>query len=743
MPTVNNILESSTESPSPSLDIGDIYYVLFRHKWKILFFALAGVVAAALLYQFTVPVYYSEAKLLVRYVMEVKSAEVARSDQQIQSASSGGDSIINSEIEILSSFDLCLQVAAAVGPEKIMVGSERVLGPGGGGSNFNAQAAQVIMKGLSVEQVRRGNVIKIRFAHSNPEVVQPVVQQLIKAYLDRHVEIHRPMVDGDDALAKQADLLRSRLIRTEEELQKLKNKANVISVEDSKKAYTEQLSRIQQDIFNTEAEIAEQKAAAAEAGIRAPVTNQSLAAEPGVSQEKLNEYRATLVRFETLRNREFDLLSVQRYTTNNPLVKAVRQQLTEIEEQKTKQEQETPQLANYSIPTATTSGPVPGFPEAPNRVKRLEARLTILKSQFETVRTNVASLDALETDISQLQLRKELETKNYRYLAGGVEQARFDEALGSRKLSNINVIQVESPPSRSSTQRFKLVSMALVGGLALGIGLAFLIELFLDRTLKRPIEVEARLHLPLFFTFPRVALGGPKPGRPLIGGANGASAPSTESVTIVPAPFEGAMRPLMEDLRDRTLQHFEGNHKKPKLVGVTGCTVGVGVSTIAAGLAAALSEAAEGSVLLVDMNLGHGVAHPFFNGKSSCGIVDAIGGETRQSGFVSENLYLAKAARGKDLETRSLPKRISEIMPKLKASDFDYIIFDLPPITRAGSTLRLAGMMDLSLLIVEAEKDEQGVLTTASALLAESKANVSVVMNKVRSYVPAWLHREL
>ena len=209
------------------------------------------------------------------------------------------------------------------------------------------------------------------------------------------------------------------------------------------------------------------------------------------------------------------------------------------------------------------------------------------------------------------------------------------------------------------------------------------------------------------------------------------------------APFEDAMRPLMEDLRDCTLSHFEDNNKKPKLVGVTGCTVGVGVSTIAAGLAATLSEVGGGKVLLVDMNMGNGVAHPFFNGKSSCGIVEAIEGENRQSGLVSENLYLAKAARGKDLESRALPKRLSEIMPKLKASDFDYIIFDLPPITRTGSTLRLAGLMDLSLLVIEAEKDEQGIVTTASALLAESKANVSVVMNKVRSYVPPWLQREL
>ena len=739
MSNTNNNLENPPDLPSTALDIGDIYFVLFRHKWKIAFFALVGIIGALVLYNVTPPMYYSEAKLLVRYVLETKSSEVARSDQQIQSANSGEGSIINSEIEILSSFDLSLQVAAAIGPDKI-------LGiVSGSGTNLTAVAAQVIVKRLAVEKIDKSNVIKIKFTHPDPAIVQPLVQQLIKFYFLRHEEIHRPIEDGDEALVKQADQLRFRLIETDEELRKLKTKARVISVEDAKKAYTEQISKIQQEIFNTEAEIAEQKVVALESGVRTPGTNQSVAAEPGVSIEKLNEYRVTLARLEMLRNKEFDLGS--QYTEANPLVKAVRQQIVESEAQKKKLELETPKLENYSLPPAATASPLAGFsggfPEVRNRVNQLEAKLTTLKNQIERVRQDVASLDALETEISQLQIKKELETQKYRYLAGGVYQARFDEALGSRKLSNINVIQAESPPARDKSARGKLVGMALAGGLGLGIGLAFLLEMFLDRTLKRPVEVETKLRLPLFFTFPRLAPGHRKPTRPLIGGAAGDADRSSEDQVKTLTPFEDDMRPMMEELRDQTLSHFDGNHKKPKLVGVTGCSTGAGVSTIAAGLATTLSESGGGNVLLVDMNMGNGVAHPFFNGKSACAIMDAVEGEKRKLGFVSENLYLAKAARGKDLESLTLPRRLSDIMPKLKASDFDFIVFDLPAITRGGSALRLAGMMDLNLLVVEAEKDEQGVLTTASALLAESKANASVVLNKVRSYVPTWLHREL
>ena len=41
-----------------------------------------------------------------------------------------------------------------------------------------------------------------------------------------------------------------------------------------------------------------------------------------------------------------------------------------------------------------------------------------------------------------------------------------------------------------------------------GIALAFLLELYLDPTLKRPIEVETRLHLPLFLSIPDAGQNG-------------------------------------------------------------------------------------------------------------------------------------------------------------------------------------------------------------------------------------------
>src|SRR6266850_4395146 len=55
---------------SGSMTLGDVYFVVFRHKWKIILFALAGLVAAATFYFLNPPLYQSEAELFIRYITD-------------------------------------------------------------------------------------------------------------------------------------------------------------------------------------------------------------------------------------------------------------------------------------------------------------------------------------------------------------------------------------------------------------------------------------------------------------------------------------------------------------------------------------------------------------------------------------------------------------------------------------------------------------------------------------------------
>src|SRR6266404_1313681 len=170
------------QAQNAGINLKDIYYVLFRHKWKIIVFSLAGIIAAAGLYALSPPTYQSEAKLFVPYVLERERQTLnsAAKDSEIRPTETG--SIINSELEILRSFDLYTEVADLVGPEKI-------LSKAGVGNRI--QAADVIGKNLEVEAIGRSSTIRVVFRHSNPDVVQPVLRHLIERYQKKHVEVHR------------------------------------------------------------------------------------------------------------------------------------------------------------------------------------------------------------------------------------------------------------------------------------------------------------------------------------------------------------------------------------------------------------------------------------------------------------------------------------------------------------------------------------------------------------------------
>ena len=79
---------------------------------------------------------------------------------------------------------------------------------------------------------------------------------------------------------------------------------------------------------------------------------------------------------------------------------------------------------------------------------------------------------------------------------------------------------------------------------------------------------------------------------------------------------------------------------------------------------------------------------------------------------------------------------------RLKASDYDYIIFDMPAVSQTNSTLRVAGLMDVVLLVAEAEKTSRAALRRANEQLKDAQANVKVVLNKTHEYIPERLNQD-
>jgi len=229
------------------------FRTFFRQKWILFFCTAAGLLAAGGVYLFYQPPYQSEASLFIRYVMENSTPGLPGGDTKAVSPDRGGETIINTEVEILNSMDLAYSVVDAIGIDKILDKSKGV-------TMDRNHAALEVRSDIEIRPFPGSGVINLIYAHRDPTIPQPALNALVEAYLKKHVEVHRGAGSIGDFLSQETDQLRSRLSQTEDELRKVKNKAGIISLDDAKNAFAQAEAKIRTDIFSAEAEYAERRA---------------------------------------------------------------------------------------------------------------------------------------------------------------------------------------------------------------------------------------------------------------------------------------------------------------------------------------------------------------------------------------------------------------------------------------------------------------------------------------------------
>ena len=310
-------------------------------------------------------------------------------------------------------------------------------------------------------------------------------------------------------------------------------------------------------------------------------------------------------------------------------------------------------------------------------------------------------------------------------------------------MPNINVLQNPSAATRAAGKRLKTCGAAAALGLALGLGLAFLRELVFDQSIRSAMEIETRLQLPLFMSIP--LLSDRQPIKLLTAGAEEGSSEASARPQRAPWEVSHFIRPYSDALRDRLIMYFQlkNIHHKPKLVAVTSCSEGAGATTLAASLAASLSETGDGKVLLVDMNVARPEMHPFFRGNLASSLSDLFLPGEKPSHGQYDNLFLATGTERNGELTPLVPAKFYEMLPRMRSSDFDYIIFDMPAVKQTSSTVALSGFMDKVLLLVEPGKTNRDAVKRATELMRQQHADVAGVVNRLPVSAMKWLQPEV
>jgi len=222
------------------------------------------------------------------------------------------------------------------------------------------------------------------------------------------------------------------------------------------------------------------------------------------------------------------------------------------------------------------------------------------------------------------------------------------------------------------------------------------------------------------------------------------SAPATSHPPGVPEPAQEYGLSILHSIGWPAGSGGEG----PVTLGITSSTRGEGVSTVAAQVALAAASAGDQRILLVDANFDGPSVHSRFSADLAPGLADTLLGslapqEAVQSTSLVNLAVLTAGCSHGNLSAMYGSSRLPEAIDRFKQA-YGLVVIDLPALTGAGAAVRLAGMLDGVILVVEAERVQwEAAQRTALLLQRGSGRLLGAVLNKQHDPVPAWLSRWL
>ncbi len=189
------------------------------------------------------------------------------------------------------------------------------------------------------------------------------------------------------------------------------------------------------------------------------------------------------------------------------------------------------------------------------------------------------------------------------------------------------------------------------------------------------------------------------------------------------------------------LQSAANGDPAPKVVGVTSCTRGEGVSTVAERLAAHAAGSLALPILLIDVTNSLASTGRTSGRNAALGLSDLLAGEADppdciQQSSIDHLFILGGGKNGISAGANFAPARVAELLESLR-EEFEFIVLDLPTISDVSICLSLASALDGVLLVVEAERVRSPIVERCKRQLDEASACLlGVVLNKCRDRTP-------
>ena len=333
-----------------------------------------------------------------------------------------------------------------------------------------------------------------------------------------------------------------------------------------------------------------------------------------------------------------------------------------------------------------------------------------LSSSLEEAKVQAMDLNRKSASYTVLQREAESERQVYQAL---LQQEKELRVVSNSKANNVQIMErAEVPKGAYTPNRRKDWLTAIVLALALGIGLAFLVE-YLDDTIKTPEDITRRLRLPLLGLVPAV---------------RGEHAPVL--IRSVPHDFGEAFRSL------RTSLVFSSGGQGPRMIGVTSTQPLEGKTTTACNLAVALALGGA-RVLLIDADMRRPGLHKTMGLQNTLGLSHLLTNQARVRDALQTtsetNLWVLTAGKTPPNPSELLSSdRMVRFLENLMSGPFDWIIIDTPPVLAVTDAVIVAPHVTGMIFVLGSEMTRRGHAERALETIRSSKPTViGAVLNRI------------
>lgn len=340
------------------------------------------------------------------------------------------------------------------------------------------------------------------------------------------------------------------------------------------------------------------------------------------------------------------------------------------------------------------------------KLEEARAEYNAAKSRLDRASRSLSSNREKQVKLELLEREVKRNTEFYEAFLSKFKEADLSSS-GTQVASARIVDRALAPGAPIYPQKQRIILMWTIGGLLLGLGIAFLREQ-LDSTFKSGRMVEEKLQLPLFGV-----------------------------VQSMPDDIENVEQYYIENTRSvfseainhiRTGVMYSDVDNPPNVLVVTSSVQSEGKTTLASNLA--LSYAQLGKTLLIDADLRRPRIKHIMETSATAGLVELVAGvaNVRQSivqNSNEKNLFVLNSGSTPPNPLELLASdRFKALLNKLK-QEFDYIVIDTAPVLPASDAVVLGRLCDALLMAIQSDRTTHHMARDAIRRLNASNVSVA------------------